>query len=129
MLGGDPARDAIARDLEVLLNCRRPANLVPEGYSELSTSIFNFGIPEFDQFGKLASLAEQNRLCSSFEAAIRLFEPRLRNVSVRLSQPGPGGNLRFHIEAQIKSTGEGGIFEAGVQRNSTEISVTGRGGA
>ncbi len=99
---GDPLHDSIARDLEMLLNSRRQEKLVPAEYTEACTSILNFGVPEFDQFGNLAAPPEQARLCRTLEAAIRLFEPRLRLISVRLVKPETRQSiLRFRIEAII----------------------------
>jgi type VI secretion system lysozyme-like protein len=127
---GDPIHDSIARDLEMLLNSRRQEELVPAEYTQACTSILNFGVPEFDQFGNLAAPAEQARLCRTLEAAIRLFEPRLRLISVRLVKPETRQSLlRFRIEAIIAPLGEDWVFEAGLHRNSSAISVSAGGGA
>jgi type VI secretion system lysozyme-like protein len=127
---GDPLHDSIARDLEMLLNTRRQEELVPAEYTEACTSILNFGVPEFDEFGKLAAPAEQARLCRTLEAAIRLFEHRLRLISVRMVKPETRQSLlRFRIEAVIASLGEDWVFEAGLHRNSNAILVSAGGGA
>jgi|HubBroStandDraft_6_1064221.scaffolds.fasta_scaffold589188_2 type VI secretion system protein ImpF len=126
---GDPLRASILRDVEMLLNSRRPEKLIPEEYSEVAKSILNFGVPEFDQFGNLAAPSEQARLCKAFETAIQLFEPRLRNVKVSMIQPKKReGILRFRIEAVIGAMSEDLIFEAGVNRTSSEVSVSAGGG-
>src|SRR5438128_857045 len=75
---------SIARDLRVLLNTRREENQVPPEFVETATSIVNFGIPDFTKCGGLRSTAEQFRLRKWMEEAIRNFESRLQNVSVRV---------------------------------------------
>ena len=126
---GDPLRDSILRDVEMLLNSRRPETLIPEEYTEVAKSILNFGVPEFDQFGNLAAPSEQARLCKAFETAIQLFEPRLRNVKVSMVQPKKReGILRFRIDAVIAAVGEDLVLEAGVNRTSSEVTLSRGGG-
>src|SRR3954447_15045530 len=76
--------DAIQRDLEMVLNTRREEFLVPAEFEQTATSIVNFGIPDLAKLGNLRSGAEQAKLCHWIEEAIRNFEPRLRNVTVRV---------------------------------------------
>ena len=126
----DPLRDSIVSNLEMLLNTRRQADLVPAEYIEASTSVLNFGVPEFDQFGNLSAEAERNKLCKVLEATIRNFEPRLRRVSVRMIKSEQRESiLRIRIQALIGPDGEEGVFEAGLKRRSGEISVTAGGSA
>jgi type VI secretion system lysozyme-like protein len=126
----DPFLASIARDLEALLNSRRRGELISGQYIEASTSILNFGVPEFDQYGNLSAASEQTRLCKTMEAAIRIFEPRLSRVSVRMIAPGKADSaLRFRIDATIGELGEEGVFEAGLKRGSNAISVTAGGAA
>jgi type VI secretion system protein ImpF len=125
----DPLRDSILRDVEMLLNSRCPETLIPEEYTEVVKSILNFGVPEFDQFGNLAAPSEQARLCKAFETAIQLFEPRLRNVKVSMVHPKKReGILRFRIDAVIEAVSEDLVFEAGLNRTSSEVSVYAGGG-
>jgi type VI secretion system protein ImpF len=126
----DPLLTSIARDLEALLNTRRQEAAIPAEYAEVGTSILNFGVPEFDHYGSLATATEQTMLCKALEASIRLFEPRLNRVSVRLLPPGKQDNaLRFRIEATIGTLGDMEIFEADLRRDSKTISVTSGGAA
>lgn len=116
---------SIARDLEALLNSRCHEDTILADYAESCTSILNFGVPEFDQYGNLASTSEQNRLCKVMETSIRLFEPRLSGVSVRMIAPGKRDfTLRFRIEATIGALGEKEVFEAGLKRESNIVSVS-----
>jgi len=124
----DPFLASIVRDLETLLNCRRREEQIPEQYTEACKSILNFGVPEFDQYGSLATASEQTRLCRTIQAAIRIFEPRLSLVSVRMIDSGKSDSaLRFRIDATISAFGEEEVFEAGIKRDSNTISVTSGG--
>jgi len=78
-------RAEIARSLESLLNTRRGELLVPPAFREASSSILNFGIPDFTLYN-LRHSADQNRLRNEIENAIQTFEPRLRNVLVTVDQ-------------------------------------------
>jgi|HubBroStandDraft_4_1064222.scaffolds.fasta_scaffold18213_2 type VI secretion system protein ImpF len=115
---------SIARDLHVLLNTRREENLVPAEFEETATSIVNFGIPDFTKCGGLRSTAEQTRLCKWMEEAIRNFEPRLHNVSVRLID-GENYNLllRFRMEAKAEFLSERVAFEMGLKRDTGEVAI------
>jgi type VI secretion system protein ImpF len=120
-----PLRDSIARDLEMLLNTRREETLVPAEYEEGSTSILNFGVPEFTRYGNLSSPIEQNKLCRSIEESIRMFEPRLRKVSVRLIEPEKrDAVLRFRLEATIEFLSEREVFELGFKRDTGVMSIS-----
>jgi len=115
---------SIARDLHVLLNTRREENLVPPEFEETATSIVNFGIPDFTKCGGLRSTAEQTRLCKWMEEAIRNFEPRLQNVSVRLID-GENSSLllRFRMEAKAEFLSERVAFEMGLKRDTGEVAI------
>ena len=115
---------SIARDLHMLLNTRREENQVPPEFEETATSIVNFGIPDFTKCGGLQSTAEQFRLCKWMEEAIRNFEPRLHNVSVRLID-GENYNLllRFRMEAKAEFLSERVAFEMGLKRDTGEVAI------
>jgi type VI secretion system protein ImpF len=94
-------RNAVLRDLEHLLNTRREAELIPADYRESAASLLNYGLPDITMYS-LKSAAEQHRLRRSMEAALRLFEPRLSNISVVVegwhdARPV----LRFRVEADL----------------------------
>ena len=126
----DPHLASIARDLEALLNSRRREEPTLQDYAETSTSILNFGVPEFDQYGNLSAASEQTRLCKTMEAAIQIFEPRLKRVSVRMIGPGKSDSpLRIRIDAIIGTLGEEGVFEVGLKGESNTVSVTVGGAA
>jgi type VI secretion system protein ImpF len=115
---------SIARDLRVLLNTRREENQVPPEFEETATSIVNFGIPDFTKCGGLRSTAEQFRLCKWMEEAIRNFEPRLQNVSVRvIDAENANLMLRFRMEAKADFLSERVAFEMGLKRDTGELAI------
>jgi len=120
----NPQRDSIARDLEVLLNTRREEELIPPEYEEAAKSLLNFGLPEVASYGNLSSPIEQTKLCKAMEEAIRLFEPRLKKVSVRVSMNEKRSELLgIRIEGSIDSLGEREVFDLGFQRDSGRMSI------
>src|SRR5215831_2310980 len=116
--------DSIARDLEILLNTRREEFLVPPEFEQTATSIVNFGVPDPAKCGSLRFGPEQAKLCRWIEEAIRNFEPRLRNVSVRVvDRENVAPILRFRIEAKAEYTSEKLAFELGLKRDSGRLAV------
>jgi type VI secretion system protein ImpF len=78
-------RAEIARSLEDLLNTRRGELLVPPEFREVSSSILNFGLPDFTLYN-LRHPSDQIRLRTEIEKAVQTFEPRLRNVLVTVEE-------------------------------------------
>jgi len=79
-------KDAVARDLEDLLNTRAalPEALL-EGYPECAASIVSYGLVDFAGMC-LSSSEDRGRICASLKAAIERHEPRLRQVQARIEQ-------------------------------------------
>lgn len=97
-------KDAIARDLESLLNTR-----VAFSREELATypacreSIVNFGLADFAQLC-LTSSADRKRICDLLTAAIARHEPRLAQVRARLvEETGMVNRLSFAISGQLRA--------------------------
>jgi type VI secretion system protein ImpF len=115
---------SLTRDLHILLNTRREEFMVPAEFEQTSTSIVNFGIPDFTKCSNLRSTADQTRLCKWIEEAIRTFEPRLRNVVVRVvDSENINSALLFHVEAKAELISGRVAFEMGLRRDTGEISV------
>src|SRR5271157_267963 len=74
---------SLRRDLEWLLNTRRRPDAITEGSTELSRSLFNYGLPDLTSLG-VHSVQDQNRLLWMLETAVTYFEPRLMGVRVTL---------------------------------------------
>lgn len=80
-IGVEDLKNAVLRDIEWLLNTKRPLNLVEENFPETRSSILNFGIPDFSQFSS-ASGDDCSQVGTLIQEAIRRFEPRLEPRSV-----------------------------------------------
>lgn len=91
-------RKAVHRDLAWLMNAR--AHTKDEfiyDYPAVAKSVVNFGVP--DRSGQADSRRAQDEFRRSLLDAIRTFEPRLTNITVRI--PDLGDDQRddsFHLE-------------------------------
>jgi type VI secretion system protein ImpF len=72
---------AVLRDIEWLLNTKRPVNQLVDNFPEASSSILNFGIPDFSQYSA-SSGDDCTHVCGLIQEAVRRFEPRLEPRSV-----------------------------------------------
>jgi type VI secretion system lysozyme-like protein len=116
--------ESIVRDLEMLLNTRREEFLVPPEFEQTAASIVNFGVPDLAKCGSLRSGSEQSKLCRWIEEAIRTFEPRLRNVAVRVvDRENVTPVLRFRVEAKAEFAARRVAFELGLKRDSGQLAV------
>jgi type VI secretion system protein ImpF len=92
---------AVGRDLENLLNTKNYVSSLCSEYRELNSSVFVYGMPDFTSANP-KSPSVRHKLRRELEKAIAQFEPRLRNVIVRVDEQGPGErNLRFKINALL----------------------------
>jgi len=95
-------REALKRDLEWLLNTRKPP--IPElaSWPAARDTVINFGLPDITSLG-LMSAADHRSLRLAIESCLRVFEPRLTDVHVTLeSSDTVDRRLRFHIEGNMK---------------------------
>lgn len=95
-------RDALKRDLEWLLNTRKPPLEQIASRPTVRDSVINFGLPDISALG-LSSASDQRSLRMAIEACLAVFEPRLSGVRVTLeSADTTDRRLRFHIEGNMK---------------------------
>ncbi|HEX8713577.1 MAG TPA: type VI secretion system baseplate subunit TssE [Terracidiphilus sp.] len=95
-------RDALKRDLEWLLNTRKPPVEEISSRPVARETVINYGLPDISALG-LGSTTDQRALRSAIEACLRAFEPRLTGVHVTLeSADTVDRRLRFHIEGNMK---------------------------
>ena len=96
-------RRAVRRDLEWLLNTRRIAELPNEGLREVNRSGYVYGLPDLSAL-TMATSTDRNKLVRQIVAAINLFEPRLANVRVVLSEnPDTAkSEVRLRIETMLR---------------------------
>ncbi|OEZ86511.1 protein 25-like lysozyme [Janthinobacterium sp. HH104] len=125
-------KDAVARDLEELLNTRvalPPGAL--DAYPECAASIVNYGLIDFAGMC-LSSSDDRARICAALKAAIERHEPRLRNVRARLErEAGAINRVGFVISGTlaVKASGETVNFDAVLQPSSLRYSINRKGAA
>jgi type VI secretion system protein ImpF len=95
-------RQAVRRDLEMLLNARRSWRSPPPSLRELAVSPIAFGIPDVAA-ARFADKRERERLRGEIETTLRRFEPRFAHVQVSLVDPADtmDGTLHLHIDALL----------------------------
>jgi type VI secretion system protein ImpF len=93
----------VRRDLEWLLNTRRPSEDLPDGASELEHSVYWYGLPELSSMTMNSSRGRAD-LIRAIQTAIATFEPRLSNVKVSLvgESETDTPQLRFMIDALLR---------------------------
>lgn len=93
---------ALERDLEWLLNTRRPAEEIPAGLTEVEKSVYWYGLPDLNSLS-LSSEPDRATLIRSIQTAISTFEPRLTGVRVSLAPVAEEGipELRFIIDGLL----------------------------
>lgn len=119
-------KQAVRRDLEMLLNTRRSGDL-PEGLKELETSVIAYGLPDYSSVN-VKSSSEQNALRRALENTIRTFEPRLGDVSVTLEPAREHERaLRFRIDAHllVDPAPEPVVFDTTLQLTTGEYKIQG----
>jgi type VI secretion system protein ImpF len=95
-------KDAVARDVESLLNARRGSTRAAlDGYANARASVVAFGLDDFASMS-MASTVDRAAICRSIERAITDHDPRLRSVRVDLDQRDAATQkLRFSIHAML----------------------------
>ncbi len=90
-------KEKVIRDLENLLNTRRSILEVPVFYTGVNHSVLMYGVGDFTSENP-QSPSVRHRLRQDIEKTITRFEPRIKNVTVRLEEGTiKGRNIRFRI--------------------------------
>jgi type VI secretion system protein ImpF len=117
---------AVRRDLEWLLNTRRP-NVEIAGFEELAKSLLNYGLPDFSGTGPISETA-RTALTSQIREIIRAHEPRLIQVDVELSGENEplDRTLRFRINALLRAdpAPEPVVFDSQIEAGSGEVLIS-----
>lgn len=96
---------SLARDLENLLNSRRSNYFFPEIWSELYTSIINYGIPDIT--GKtLDTHNHRHKICETIRRTILNFEPRLIDPSIEILNTNENCRLHLRIKGLLLIHGD-----------------------
>ena len=120
-------RRSVRRDLEALLNARRPWRSWPARLSELKTSAVGYGIPDFTA-GALNDPGRREQMRAEIETTIRRFEPRfavLRVIAAEQLHDEPEPRLRLRIEALLRTepAPEPVAFDTLVDATSAAVSI------
>lgn len=93
--------NSVLRDIEALLNTRQTRPWQSDD-GEVACSVLTYGLPDFSA-GLQLSQADREQLRSTVERALLLFEPRLRELRVKLCSVGNEieRTLRMTVEAQL----------------------------
>jgi type VI secretion system protein ImpF len=96
-------RNAVRRNVEALLNTRRPWRSVTDRHPALRMSPLGYGLTDFTA-GAFNDPKQQEKLCQEIETAIHRFEPRLSRIHVQIFEnPAPlRATLALRIEAQLR---------------------------
>jgi len=126
-IGVEELKQSVRRDIEWLLNSRRPL-LDLSDLPEARSSILAYGIPDLTLFS--SSHADSQRICVYIEETLRTFEPRLLPRSIKV-EPVPGreeghARLKFSIHAllNVDPVREPISFDTSVETASGAVQVT-----
>lgn len=118
-------KHAVRRDLEWLLNTRRPAMDIAPGLEEVTRSVVMYGLPDF-MGASVSSSSAQQALVLEVKETIKLFAPQLIDVRVSFTRPDKfQRSISFRIEARIdvEPTPEPIVFDTVLQLGSGEFGV------
>lgn len=118
-------REALKRDVEWLLNTRRPPIENIAKFERARATIVNYGLSDITALG-LSSASDQKRLRKALEECLREFEPRLTDVVVTLQESQSADRrLRFHVEGlmRINPAPEEISFDTVLELSSGEYTV------
>jgi type VI secretion system protein ImpF len=94
-------KDSLKRDVEWLLNARRPPIEQLQQYPLAASSVINYGLPDVNSLSA-SSGRDQHTLIVTIQKALRNYEPRIANAKVFLSRTELANrSLRFLVQGQI----------------------------
>ncbi|ADW70796.1 type VI secretion system baseplate subunit TssE [Granulicella tundricola] len=94
-------RESIKRDVEYLLNSRRPPIEDINLYPRAAASVINYGLPDIHSYSE--SAGDQSALMTAMLQTLRRFEPRIQGVRVFVSRgEAMTRSLQFRIEGRIQ---------------------------
>lgn len=118
-------RDAVVRDLENLFNTRRRIDVPSEQFPHIVRSLFAYGLRDFSSENPKSIFVRQ-RLRQEIEETIERFEPRIKNVVVRLDSPDESNRaFRFRIKGflEVEPLSEPVVFDTYFDVNRGEYVI------
>lgn len=119
-------RRSVHRDLEALLNARRPWRSVPDALATLRLSPIGYGIPDFTA-GAFNDRRQREALRTEIEETIRRFEPRLTQIQVHLADDVDllRTTLRLRIDAllRVDPAPEPIVFDTMVDTTTADVTL------
>ena len=117
-------KNGMRRDLEGLLNGKRPHTRWLAANGDLASTVVGFGLPDLstDDFG---TPAVRERIRRLINLTIRAHEPRLRRVEVETDGGPTSAGVRFRISAVmlIEEAEEAVIYDARLRPTDREFAV------
>ncbi len=120
---------AVRRDIEWLLNSKKPIAPPLDDFPESQTSILGYGLPDFTQYSG-SSLGDCQAVCRLVTEAIKNFEPRMLARSVRVEHvPVENGNgmfSKFRINGiiSVDPIKEAVSFDTDIEMDSGSVEIT-----
>jgi type VI secretion system protein ImpF len=119
-------RRSVHRDVEALLNARRPWRSLPKDLDALRVSPAQYGMPDFTA-GAYNDRRQRELLCNEIQETIRRFEPRLAQVQVRLMHEvnllHPTLQLRIDALLRTQTASEPIIFDTTIDTTTADVTL------
>jgi type VI secretion system protein ImpF len=124
-------KEALRRDLELLMNTRRVVDDPPESCKELRRSVYVYGLSDITAM-RMSSATDQHLLLREIEACVSLVAPRLVRTKVSLRTSSDAAHLvHFSIEGLLRVDPEPVpiVFDTFLELNSGAYQIRGEAGA
>lgn len=119
-------RRSVHRDVEALLNARRPWRSLQKGLDALRVSPVQYGMPDFTA-GTYNDHRQRDFLCGEVRETIRRFEPRLEQVQVRLTHEvnllRPTLQLRIDALLRTHAASEPITFDTTIDTTTADVTL------
>jgi type VI secretion system protein ImpF len=117
-------KQGLRRDLEGLLNAKRPHAAWLTRSPEVADTVIGFGLPDLstEDFG---TAAVRERIRRMIATCIRTYEPRLAGVEVDVEGAPTSTGVRFRISAVLRVAGleEAVTYDARLRPSDRAIAV------
>ncbi len=119
-------RSSVRRDLENLLNTRYRVISPSEKYTELQSSLLNYGLPDLATVN-IIDIDKKHAFTQNLEKVLKTFEPRFKSVKVTHQDNADSTDrtLRFRIDATLYAdpVPEVVVFDSILEPTSRSVNV------